>query len=211
MSKRSILTLSAVVVLVVLTALARDRGGIDVRPAAGETVEIAGDTIPTGGVPAAVVSLMEQGRAWRAARAMRETLSRAASPNPESVLFAAIAEAEWGGWTDAREYLEGKPWLDEVAGGLGWYWLGRAREATDDLAGSVEAYDRFLDLASGSADSAHLATAELRRGLLLLRQGRRPEGAEGLLGVRERAPYLEDWMNLLAAEALAESGDTAAG
>jgi soluble lytic murein transglycosylase len=168
-----------------------------------------GDTLTARGVPAEVTEFLRNGQSWRAARRMRELLRATPDPAPEAVLLAARAEAGWGGWEETRAYLEGKPWLDTVRDGEGWYWLGRALEEDREWEPALNAYGRFLagDAARGEEDRRRVA--ELRRGLILLRLGRAEEGARLLEGMREHAPEVAPWVDALAAEALAERGDTA--
>lgn len=174
-----------------------------------ETAPPPGDTLTARGVPAEVTEFLRNGQSWRAARRMRELLDDASDPAPEAVLLAARAEAGWGGWEQARAYLEGEPWLDSVRNGEGWYWLGRALEEDREWEPALNAYGRFLagDPAAGEEDRRRVA--ELRRGLILLRLGRAEEGARLLEGMREHAPEVAPWVNALAAEAVAERGDTA--
>ncbi|HET6763187.1 MAG TPA: transglycosylase SLT domain-containing protein, partial [Longimicrobiaceae bacterium] len=118
-------------------------------------------------------------------------------------------EAGWGGWSRERPLLEGKPWLDATGGGAGWYWLGRAREETGDDAGAADAYGRYLRASPASDPDGLRVTAELRHALTLLHAGRAEEGAAALQALRRRSPATVGWAPLLAAEALAKSGDTA--
>lgn len=179
-------------------------------PAAPDTVVTAeGDTLSAAAVPSEVAQFLANGQYWRAARAMRAHLSSRGSADPEIVLIAARAEAGWGGWARAREYLEGRSWLSEVSSGEGWFWLARAFEETDAPAEAMRAYAEYLRASEGSGGADRRTVAELRRGLILLRNGSAEEGAILLEGTRAAAPEITPWVNLLAAEALAETGDTA--
>ncbi|MEX2571316.1 MAG: transglycosylase SLT domain-containing protein [Gemmatimonadota bacterium] len=189
-------------------SMGREDAGVAML-AAPQSVQVGRDTIVTGPIPAEISDLLGEGRSWRAARALRSYLNGLVDPPPETVLLAARAEAQWGGWGAARGYLEGQPWLDRVADGEGWYWLARARDEEDSLSEALQAYDRFLSL-SDDDGSDQRAVAELRRGLVLLRMGERASGAAALNVVRGNAPYIADWMSVLSAEALAQSGDTTA-
>jgi soluble lytic murein transglycosylase len=212
MSSRSILALIVIATGIAAGSLAMRRGGMESSPGAAPFVAAAEDsTIQTAAEaepPAEAVALLEAGRPWRAARVMAGYLRSTRVPSAEAILFAARAEAGWGGWKAARGYLEGKPWLDELDEGEGWYWLGRAREEDGELAGAVEAYDRFLTRAGGGRADSLTLSAELRLGLLRLRGG--TDGDEDpLRRVIDRAPFVADWLRVLSAEALAEAGDTA--
>jgi soluble lytic murein transglycosylase len=159
------------------------------------------------GVPAEIGRMMEEGRYWRAARRLREIVRT--NPDPEVALLAARAEAGWGGWRGVRTLLEDKPWLDRAGGGMGWYWLGRAREEAGDRAGAVDAYGRYLRATPADTPTQVRTVAELRHALVLLRAGRTDEGAAALQSLRTHSSAAAGWAALLAAEALAERGDTA--
>lgn len=167
------------------------------------------DTLTAPGVPAEVTDFLRNGQSWRAARRMREVLASTPDPAPDAVLLAARAEAGWGGWKQVREYLEGRSWLDGVQGGEGWYWLARALEQDREWEPALAAYSRYLAGEPAPDDADRRVVAGLRRGLVLLRLGRAEEGAESLAATREHAPEIAPWVDVLAAEALAERGDTA--
>lgn len=213
MTMRSVAAHLGVVASIIIASMLLDREGMSAAPAVTSTsnasVEVEGDTIPVAGLPQEVVQFLEEGRSWRAARALRSVLRNTPSPNPELVLVAARSEAGWGGWERTQDLLEGQEWLDQVWGGEGWFWLGRARDENGDSSGALEAYDRFL-AQQGDSPSGHVAVAELRRGLVLLRLGRGEEGATALQSSQDELPGIDVWLELLAAEALAEAGDTAA-
>lgn len=156
-------------------------------------------------VPPDTAELLRQGRHWTAARQLRERVK--ADSEPGLVLLAARAEAGWGGWSNARGLLEGKPWLDRVERGDGWFLLARAREEAGDRAGAIDAYARYL--AASPASGEWRGVAELRSGLALLAAGRTDEGVAALQRLGARSPAGQGWARILAAEAVAPRGDTA--
>ncbi|HET8656870.1 MAG TPA: transglycosylase SLT domain-containing protein [Longimicrobiaceae bacterium] len=215
MQRQSILIFVFYSVVIVGTALvtgAASRGGVKVTGArAVATGTASGDTVVVPpGVPSSVPAFLRSGQAWRAARAMRGYLERTPNASPAAVLLAAQAEGEWGGWDRVRGYLEGKDWLGSIQGGAGWYWLGRAQEAGDDLTAALDAYDHYLKLPAVLQSPQRRRVAELRRGLVLMRLGREDEGAAQLKQVRDEVPEIASRLDVLAAEALAPHGDTAA-
>jgi soluble lytic murein transglycosylase len=157
-------------------------------------------------VPPDVAELLRQGRNWAAARRLRGQVT--ADSEPGLVLLLARAEAGWGGWSNVRALLEGKPWLDRVEQGGGWFLLARAREEAGDGTGAADAYARYLAAARG-ASADERAVVELRYGLVLLRGGRVDEGVAALERLRAHAPAAQGWAGVLAAEALVARGDTA--
>jgi soluble lytic murein transglycosylase len=160
-------------------------------------------------LPDEVHEFLERGQSWRAARAMRAYLGRRDRPAPAAVLLAARAEAGWGGWDNVRVLLEGAPWLDRVAGGEGWYLLGRALEEERQWERAAAAYAAFLRAAGADGAGDRRVVAGLRQGLVLLRLGRVDEGAAALERVRRHDPAVAGWAATLMAEALEERGDTA--
>lgn len=161
-------------------------------------------------VPKDVAELLRDGRNWRAARRLRELTSPAS--DPELLLVAAKAEAGWGGWDNVRGLLEGKPWLERVGGGDGWYRLGRAREEQGRWNEAAEAYARYVRLRADTGTAAlrgERAVGELRHALALLRAGRADDGIRALDHARTHVPAVSGWVTILAAEALASRGDTA--
>lgn len=166
----------------------------------------------TGGpeLPDDVAQLLGQERNWRAARRLRDVTG----PNtePEVLLVAAKAEAGWGGWENVFDLLRDKPWLDRVGGGDGWYLLGRAWEHERQWERAAAAYGKYVSLRpdTGSAQMrGERAVGELRHALALLRAGRVDEGVRALDHARGAIPAVSGWAATLAAEALAERGDTA--
>lgn len=216
MQRRGLLILVLFVVVVAGGSLLLDRDG----GGAGEAERVAHaatisdsapglDPLVVPGVPESVQTFLRNGQDWRAARAMREYLRREKNRRPEAILLAARAEAGWGGWDRVRDYLQGESWLGTVHGGEGWYWLGRALEEDGARAEALAAYGSFLAAAGGRRDDL-ARVAELRRGLILLREGRVEEGAKLLQGLREHAPQIGSRIDVMAAEALAARGDTGA-
>ncbi len=207
MSKLSLITISAVLLSIVSAAFLFDRSEEIAEVLAPEAVEVGRDTFPTGPLPPAIAAFLDEGRSWRAARALRSHLRNAVEPPPETILLAARTEAQWGGWAQAAAYLEGRPWLDSTWDGEGWFWLARAREEQGDTRGALDAYARYLG-APGRAGMNPLV-AQLRSGLLRLQGGDTAAGVAELDEVRRQAPQLGSWMAVLSAEAAAANGDTA--
>jgi soluble lytic murein transglycosylase len=204
--------LSAIAVLLlpaVVWAATRMGGGERKEERALAARAAAHPNDPLAAAPAPVAELMRERRNWQASRTMRPLLRRD-SP-PEVVLVAARAEAGWGGWSNVRDLLEGKDWLDRVGNGEGWNLLARAYEEEERWKDAAAAYARFLR-ASGGPEApmdTTRAVAELRQGLALLRAGETRQGVAALERARPYAGAIRPWIGLLGAEALAPSGDTA--
>ncbi|HEU0300623.1 MAG TPA: lytic transglycosylase domain-containing protein, partial [Longimicrobium sp.] len=125
---------------------------------------------------------------------------------------AAKAEAAWGGWENVFDLLEGKQWLDRTGGGDGWYLLGRAWEQEGRWEQAAAAYGRYVALRADTGSARHRgerAVGELRHALALLHAGRVDDGVRALDHARGHVPAVAGWVAVLAAEALAERGDTA--
>ncbi len=173
----------------------------------GEEMATAADSLPVDSVPPEIARYLDAGRWWRASRALSEYLAGTSDPSPEVIFLAARAEAGWGGWERVVEYLEQRPWLDTLRGGEGWFWLARGLEETDRRDEALAAYERYLGASRGREPDRE-AIAELRRALILLENGEVEAGTALLDGVRRRVPNAAHRIDVLAAEALAESGDT---
>jgi soluble lytic murein transglycosylase len=174
-------------------------------PAAAATALVRGPDLP-----ADVAQLLAQERNWRAARRLRELTTP--QSDPELLLVAAKAEAAWGGWDNVFQLLRDKPWLDRTGGGDGWYLLGRAWEHAGQWERAAEAYGKYVSLRpdTGSAQlRGERAVGQLRHALALMRAGREEEGVRALDQARDQIPAVAGWVATLAAEALAEHGDTA--
>jgi soluble lytic murein transglycosylase len=150
-------------------------------------------------------------RPWRAARVMRRYSEQVGDVSLDRRVLAARAEAGWGGWAEVRALLEGVGGLETYDDGIALYLLGRARDDGGDAAGALRAYQEFLALSPPAGEmEAERAAARLRLGLARVRAGERAGGAEYLRLARQRAGGAARWLDLLEADALAETGDTAA-
>jgi soluble lytic murein transglycosylase len=212
MTQRNQILAAAGVVLVPVLVWAATRLGDPPVPAERPRAPAAAATALVRGpdLPEDVRRLLAQERNWRAARRLRELTTP--QSDPELLLVAAKAEAAWGGWENVFDLLRDKPWLDRTGGGDGWYLLGRAWEQAGQWDRAAQAYGRYVSLRAdtGSAQlRGERAVGELRHALALLRAGREEEGVRALDQAREHIPAVAGWMATLAAEALAERGDTA--
>jgi soluble lytic murein transglycosylase len=178
--------------------------------AAAAELELPGQTVPTEGLdlPADVERLLAEGRNWRASRRLRSLTGPGA--DPATVLTAARAEGAWGGWLNVRNLLDGRPWLAEHSDAYGLFLLARSREENGDHAGAAAGYARYLAAASPTERTEGTrAVARFRHARMLLRSGT-GEGIAALDAAHDALPSLAGWADLLAAEALAARGDTAA-
>jgi soluble lytic murein transglycosylase len=187
----------------------RDRGGIPAEMP-GDVDEAVG-ALPLREMPAHAEALLATDRPWRAARVMRAYTEGADRLPADQRVLAARAEAGWGAWAAVRELLEGVPALDTHRGGIGLYLLARARDDGGDPPGAVEAYRAFLALSAPAGEMAdERAAARLRLGLALLRAGDRDAARAELGATAAQAGSASIWLDLLRADAMAQTGDTAA-
>lgn len=212
MTRRNQALAAAGVVLVPVLVWAATRLGDPPAPAERPRAPAAAASALVRGpdLPPDVAQMLAQERNWRAARRLRELTTP--QSDPELLLVAAKAEAAWGGWENVFDLLRDKPWLDRTGGGDGWYLLGRAWEHAGQWSRAAEAYGRYVSLRAdtGSAQlRGERAVGELRHALALMRAGREEEGVRALDHAREGIPAVAGWVATLAAEALAERGDTA--
>ncbi|MBB4638325.1 transglycosylase SLT domain-containing protein [Longimicrobium terrae] len=202
----------AVLLIPVLIWAATRKGGENTPRVVHETPRAPASVQAARGpdLPDEIEKLLGEGRNWRAARRLRAMTGP--QTDPAVIVVAAKAEAGWGGWNNVIDLLEGKPWLDRTAGGDGWYLLGRAREHARRWNDAAEAYGKYVALRPEGGDAAargERTVGELRYALALLRAGRTDEGVRALEHARAGVPVISGWVSILAAEAVAERGDTA--
>jgi soluble lytic murein transglycosylase len=214
MDRRLLVIVPFLVALVALLAvlMGPDRQ-LPADPAATEARQSA--TAGPGGVAREIVharaeALLREGRPWRAAQLLRDHLEARGDATPTELLLAARAEAGWGGWDRVRALLEGADWLDREGDGYGHFLLGRALEADGDWAGATAAYRRFLATPAAALGGDEVRVAEIRGALAALRGGESAAGLEMLGRVRGSEGQIAPRLDLLAAEAFARRGDTAA-
>ena len=159
-------------------------------------------------IPAEAVEALRQKRFLRASLILRDFLASAVDTAPATVLVMAQAEAGWGDWEAVERLLAGRPWLDSVSAGAGWYLLGRSQLELEQFEESGRSLGRYLEGMEDRVDRDR-AMAELRRAAALGGAGR----YEDALGAYDRAlelmPGIADWISVWAASAAAEAGDTA--
>jgi soluble lytic murein transglycosylase len=212
MTQRNQIIAAAGVVLVPVLVWAATRLGDPDPPAERPRAPAAAATALVRGpeLPADVAGLLAQERNWRAARRLRELTTP--QSDPELLLVAAKAEAAWGGWENVFDLLRDKPWLDRTGGGDGWYLLGRAWEQAGQWDRAAQAYGKYVSLRPDTGNAqlrGERAVGQLRHALALMRAGREDEGVRALDQARGQIPAVAGWVATLAAEALAERGDTA--
>ncbi|HSJ06793.1 MAG TPA: transglycosylase SLT domain-containing protein [Longimicrobiales bacterium] len=200
-------TVTVTVVVVLLSRSATTSAAERVEGDVGELLS----QLDSDDMPARAEALLATDRPWRAARVMREYLAGRTDAPPEHRLLAARAEAGWGGWSEIPGLLERVPALDTHEDGLGVYLLARARDEAGDAAGAVDGYRAFLALSPPAGERAsERAAAQLRLGLALIRSGSRDAGRRELAVAGGLAGGARAWLELLEADALAVTGDTAA-
>ncbi|HEV3052316.1 MAG TPA: tetratricopeptide repeat protein, partial [Longimicrobium sp.] len=212
MTQRNQIIVGATVVLAPVLVWAATRLADPPAPEERPRAPAAAATALVGGpeLPADVAQLLAQERNWRAARRLRELTT--AQSDPELLLVAAKAEAAWGGWDNVFQLLRDKPWLDRTGGGDGWYLLGRAWEHAGQWERAAEAYGKYVSLRPDTGNAqlrGERAVGQLRHALALMHAGREEEGVRALDQARGQIPAVAGWVATLAAEALAERGDTA--
>lgn len=159
-------------------------------------------------VPAEALEALRQGRYWRASLILRDYLALAPDTAPETVLLAARAAAGAGDWALVEELLGGRDWLDRIGGGDGWNLLGRSRLELGRWPASGEALRRFLAVAPHTGQRER-GLAEVRRGLALAKAGTIGEALAAFSRAEQALPQLGDWIQIFAASAAAQVGDTA--
>lgn len=164
---------------------------------------------PRSEVPADALSAIEQGRYWRASRILRHHLSTLPDTSPSTMLLVARADAGWGDWNGVQQLLSGRDWLDSVSGGYGWKLLGQSFYEQGEYDRGGDALARYLEVADAAGDRERGLT-EVRRAFALHEAGLPAQAVEAFDRAAPLLPRLEDWVALWAAQAVAETGDTAA-
>jgi soluble lytic murein transglycosylase len=195
--------------LILLTALYACRADDVPGRVAGDAAEEV-SAIPADDLPTHARALLDTDRPWRAAMVMRRYLRDTNDPLAEYRLLAARAEAGWNAWPEARALLATLPDLDTHGHGIGLYLMGRALDEAGDATRAVTAYRSFLATSSAGELDRERAAARLRLGLALIRVGDRDAARRELQAAAARAGGSGEWLELLEAEALASTGDTAA-
>jgi soluble lytic murein transglycosylase len=213
-SRRTMAVAAAVVVLIAIVAvvlLSRRADTTDIATKVdGDVAEIV-EGMSVEEMPARAAAFLATDRPWRAAQVMRSYMRRVSNPPADHRLLAARAEAGWNAWPEVAALLEGVSALDTHENGVGLYLLGRARDDAGDAAGAVESYRAFLTLSPPAGElESERAAARLRLGLALIRAGDRAGASRELQVSRSDAGGASIWIELLEADALAQTGDTAA-
>lgn len=163
---------------------------------------------PDPDVPEEVEAAARQGRYWRASRILGQHLAAVSDTTPETILYASRMSAGWGDWETVGRLLDGRAWLDTLEAGAGWGLLGRSRLARGRYAAAGVALGRYL--AVSDAQDPERGVAHLRRGIALGNAGDTPAALAAFDSAAALLPWFDDWTQLLAAEAAAAGGDTAA-
>src|SRR5687767_8674484 len=75
---------------------------------------------------AAAGEALARGRPWQATRLLSPALRDSAGRKPTTIILAATAASEWGGWSEVLQLLDGERWIDSLYGGRGRVLLARA-------------------------------------------------------------------------------------
>ncbi len=158
-------------------------------------------------IPAEAVEALRQKRFLRASLILRDFLDAAVDTAPTTLLVMAQAEAGWGDWEMVERLLAGRPWLDSLSAGAGWYLLGRSQFELEQFEESGRSLDRYLEGTEDRVDRDR-ATAELRRAAALIGAGRYEDAVGAYDRALEQMPAIADWISVWAASAAAEAGAT---
>lgn len=211
--KRWLLSLLTLVVLAVLIGTGVQsctrKPDIVERPLPGDVArEVRSAEVDE--LPVHARAYLASDRPWRAAHLMRRYQAEQGSLSDDMRVLAARAEAGWGAWARVAELLKDVRALDTYEHGVGVYLLGRAREATGDARGAVQAYQAFLQLPFAETSPADRAAAQLRLALSHVTAGNKSEAVTALAEAKGAARDAAVWLDLLVADAHAQRGDTTA-
>jgi soluble lytic murein transglycosylase len=155
---------------------------------------------------AAAERALAQGRPWHATELLVPVLADSARRTPQVVLLAATAAAEWRGWRQVRELLNGASWIDSIESGRGRELLARAALGLGDDSAAV----------THASIAASITPDDRERGtrlVLLARALDRIDVRDSARASYERAarllPSAGDWLQLRAAGVAADSAERA--
>lgn len=139
------------------------------------------------------VMAIEAGHPWQATVALAPKL---AQKKPATILIAARAASEWGGWTEVEKLLTNEVWIDSSFTGEGRELLARAaleRDANDVALRNAEAaLRRAVNAASRGARQVYLARA-------LDRADQTDSAANLYRAAAKNLPVVAEWLSLRAA------------
>ncbi|MEO5567931.1 MAG: hypothetical protein ABIR92_05535, partial [Gemmatimonadaceae bacterium] len=139
------------------------------------------------------VKAIEAGHPWKATVALAPRL---AQKKPATILIAARAASEWGGWTEVEKLLTNETWIDSSFTGEGRELLARAaleRDANDVALRNAEAaLRRAGNATSRGARQVYLARA-------LDRADRTDSAANLYREAAKNLPVVAEWLLLRAA------------
>ena len=136
---------------------------------------------------------MASSRPWRATLLLTPLLRDSTRREPEYVLLAARAAAQWGGWSEVERLLRDQRWLDSLEGGAGRELLARAAldMRRDTLA--VAHAERAVAKASGTRESGTRLVLLARA----LERTRQLDSARVTYDLAARdVPPIADWLAL---------------
>lgn len=145
-------------------------------------------------------------RPYAAWLTLRDYVDEDGPAGATAALLAAEAAAGWDSWSNVREILGDKPWIETMSGGEGLLLLGRANAELGNPNTATEQLRRYLAL----PNAARRGEAATRLGNLLADRGAHAEAAEAFELAAAELPVVSDWLQSLYVRELVEAGDTAA-
>jgi soluble lytic murein transglycosylase len=200
---------AAALALLVSFALLSCRGSSEPIPDRMEgDIEESVSRIDTDDMPVQAEAFLATDRPWRAARVMRRYLELVDDAPAEHRVLAARAEAGYGGWPAVRSLLADIPNLDAYYNGVGLYLLARAHDEHGDAPAAVTHYRDFLALSPPAGEmERERGAAQLRLALALIRTGDHQRASGEMQAARQLLGDAASWLDVLRADALAQTGD----
>ena len=143
-----------------------------------------------------------EGRPWRATEILTPVVNDTARRTPTVAIVAARAASGWNGWREVERILIVESWLDTLFEGEGRWLLARSQlETGRDSLAAINAR-LALDIAANDSQRG-VRTVLLARSLAAIKDA---AGAAAYYQEAARlVPAAADWLNLRAAEWLADS------
>jgi soluble lytic murein transglycosylase len=198
MIRRALVLFSAV-----LTVACNGRGGSEGGEVSAQGEDELDRAIAANPALRSAQQEIDGGHPWKATLALSPRLN-SQKRDPATVLVAARAASEWGGWMEVEKLLSKEPWTDSLYGGAGEVLLARAAL---DRNGSAEAVEHAARALRHPTSSATVAARRVYLARALDRVEDADSSASLYVAAASGLPAVGDWLRLRAAGATKDADE----